>query len=91
MLERVIAHTNNKRPEIAEMLAASYEKQGIFSNAYRYYFKATNEKKVLTCMLKVAEEGYESELGLFFLRACVDMLLRSPVLAKTKFLAESGK
>lgn len=68
---------------ISDMLAASFEQQGIYSNAYRYYFKATNEKKVLTCLLKVAEEGYESELDLFFTRACIDMLIRSQDLKKT--------
>lgn len=73
------------------MLAASFEQQGIYSNAYRYYFKATNEKKVLTCLLKVAEEGYESELDLFFTRACVDMLVRTADLKKTQFLLEHAK
>jgi hypothetical protein len=73
------------------MLAASFEQQGVFSNAYRYYFKATNEKKILTCLIKVAEEGYESELDLFFTRACIDMMLRTTDLKKTKFLLEHAK
>jgi hypothetical protein len=42
-------------------------------------------------MLKVAEEGYESELDLFFTRACLDMLMRSTDLKKTKFILENGK
>jgi len=91
LLERVIAHTNNKRPEIADMLAASYEQLGIFSNAYRYYFKAVNEKKVLVCLLKVAQEGYETELDLFFTRACLDMLLRSTDLKKVRYLHDNAK
>ena len=91
MVERVIAHTGNKRPEISDMLAASFEQLGIFSNAYRYYFKALNEKKILSTMLKIAEEGYDSELDLFFTRACLDMLLRSTELAKIKFLHVNGK
>ncbi len=73
------------------MLAASFEQVGIFSNAYRYYFKALNEKKILSTMLKIAEEGYDSELDLFFTRACLDMLLRSTELAKIKFLHANGK
>lgn len=83
-----MAFTENTKPEIANCLAESYEGQRIFTEAYRYFFKARNAEKVCACMIEVAKEGYESELDLFYARACIDMLVRVNELAKTKYILE---
>lgn len=90
MLQRIIAQTENARPEIAEMLAESYEAQKIYSEAYRYYFKARNPEKICLCMNEVAKEAYESELDMFYARACVDMLIRDAEIKKTRYILKHG-
>ncbi len=76
LLERIIAHTQNERPEIAEMLAQSFFEKEIYSQAYRYFFKARNEKMIVAALEKVADEGYEKERDLFYARTCLDLLVR---------------
>jgi hypothetical protein len=44
LLERIIGHTANEKKEIAEMLAVSYKECGLYTNAYRFFFKSLNEK-----------------------------------------------
>lgn len=84
VLERIIAHTNNKRPEIAHYLAATYKEEGDLSGAYKNFFKARDEKEVISCLEKAMIHGYQSEQDLFVARACLDMLLRSTELDKTR-------
>ena len=83
-MERVIAHTNNKRPEIALYLAETYKEEGDISGAYKHYFKARDEREVITTLEKAMIHGYQSEKDLFVARACLDMLLRSTDLTKTR-------
>ena len=45
----------------------------------------------MVCLAKVAEEGYESELDMFYARACIDFLLRCNELAKTKYILECAQ
>ena len=42
LFERIIGHTNNKRQELADMLACSYRDMGVHSKAYKYFFKSRN-------------------------------------------------
>ena len=42
VMQRVVAHTENVKPEIASALAESYEQQQVYTEAYRYYFKSQN-------------------------------------------------
>lgn len=88
LLERVIAHTNNKRPEIAFYLAGTYKEDGDISGAYRHFFKSREEREVISCLEKAMVHGYQSEQDLFVARACLDMLLRSTDLAKTRAIRE---
>jgi len=84
ILERIIGHTNNKRPEIAQMLAATYKDEGDISGAYKNFFKARDDKEVISCLERAMTYGYQSEQDLFVARACFDMLLRSTEIAKTR-------
>ena len=74
VVERIVDYTKNVRPEIAELMGLSYKNQGLYSRAYKFYFKARNEIEVIGCMEKVMQAGYESEQDLFVARACIDML-----------------
>ena len=74
VIERIVEFTKNARPEIAENLGQSYKNQGLYSRAYKFYFRARNEIEIIGCMEKVMQAGYESEQDLFVARACLDML-----------------
>ena len=74
VVERIVDYTKNAKPEIAEALGLSFKNQGLYSRAYKFYFKARNEMEVIGCMEKVMPAGYESEQDLFVARACIDML-----------------
>ena len=84
VFERIIGHSNNKRQEIAQKLADSYKNEGIYSKAYKYYFKSRNETEICNCLEKIIEYGYDSEKDLFIARACLDMLIKSKDLDKTR-------
>ena len=55
VFERIIGHSNNKRQEISARLAQSYRESGIYSKAYKYYFKARDETNVCACIEKILE------------------------------------
>lgn len=61
VFERIIGHTNNKRWELANILADSYYEMGLHSRAYKYYFKARNVEKVCQSMEVIMQTGYASE------------------------------
>ena len=61
LFERIIGHTNNKRPEIAAYLAETEKIQGDISGAYKNFFKCRNEKEVIYCLERAMASGYESE------------------------------
>jgi tetratricopeptide (TPR) repeat protein len=88
VFERIIAHSNNKRQEIAERLALSYKEEGIYSKAYKNYYKSRNETEICLCMEKIIEYGYESERDLFLTRACLDMLVKSKEIEKAVTIRE---
>lgn len=46
---------------------------------------------IVAALDEVAKEGYEQELDLFYARACLDLLVRSNELAKTKHVLEAAK
>ena len=77
VFERIIGHSNNKRQEISQRLAESFKSEGIYSKAYKYYFKSRNEVEICQCLEKIIEYGYDSEKDLFIARACLDMLIKS--------------
>ena len=83
VFERIIGYSNNKRYELSSTLAQSYKDQGIYSRAYKYFFKARNVEQICLCLEKVIDLGYESEKDLFVARACLDMILKSDDLSKT--------
>ena len=57
---------------------------GLYTRAYKNYFKARNEDQVCICMENVMRTGYASEQDLFVARACVEMLIKSTDVAKTR-------
>lgn len=52
ILERIVAFTNNKRPEIALYLAVTQKEEGDISGAYKNFYKAREEKEVISCLEK---------------------------------------
>ena len=84
VFERIIGHTNNRRWELAEMLGCSYRDQGLYSRAYKQFFKARNEDQICVCMENVMQTGYASEQDLFVARACIEMLIKSTEVEKTR-------
>ena len=46
---------------------------------------------ICKCIAEVSKEGYPIELDLFYARACIDMLLRSTAVAKTKVILDEGR
>ena len=88
IFERIIGHTNNQRWELADLLAASFRDMGLHSKAYKYFFKARNVEQVCRSLEVVMETGYASEQDLFVARACIEMLIKSPELSKTRQLRE---
>ena len=88
MFERIIGYTNNKRMELSDMLAVSFRDIGLYSKAYKYFFKSKNVEQICLCMKNVMQTGYTSEQDLFVARACIEMLIKSPDLAKTRALRE---
>jgi len=91
VMQRVVAHTENTKPEIASALAASYESQKVYTEAYRYYFKSCNQVKIVECLEQIMLEGYPSEYDLFYARAAVDMLSRQSEVARTEYIIQKGK
>ena len=77
LLERIIGMTNNARPEISDLLGHSYSQSGLYSKAYKCFFKARNVEHICLCLEKVMGAGYESERDLFVVRAILDMLIKS--------------
>ena len=61
MFERIIGHTNNKRSELSDMLAVSFRDVGLFTKAYKYFFKSRNVEQICLCMKNVMQTGYASE------------------------------
>ena len=88
VFERIIGHTNNKRWELADQLAASFRDMGLYSRAYKYFFKARNVEQICLSMEQVMQTGYESEQDLFVARACIEMLIKSTELTKARSLRE---
>ena len=84
MFERIIGHTNNRRQELADILAVSYREMGLYTRAYKYFFKSRNADQVCICMENVMQTGYASEQDLFVARACIEMLIKSTELEKTR-------
>jgi hypothetical protein len=89
VLNRIISHTNNKRPEISGFLATTYKDQGFVSGAYKNFFKCRKEQEIIKMLELTMPSGYQSEQDLFVTRACLDMLLRSKDLAKTRAIREN--
>jgi hypothetical protein len=88
VFERIIGHTNNKRQEISDMLAVSLRDRGLYTKAYKFFFKSRNAEQIIICMEKVMQIGYESEQDLFVARACLEMLIKSTEIEKTRVLRE---
>ena len=88
VFERIIGHTNNMRHELSELLAISYREQGLHSRAYKYFFKSRNVEQICRSMQIIMSTGYASEQDLFVARACLEMLIKSPDLAKTRTLRQ---
>lgn len=84
VFERIIGHTNNKRWELAELLAASYRDSGLHSRAYKFFFKARNVEQACRSMQVIMQTGYASEQDLFVARACLEMLIKSTEVSKTR-------
>jgi hypothetical protein len=61
LLERIIGHTNNKRPEIAFYLAGTQKAEGDISGAYKNFYKARDETEIISCLEKAMACGYQSE------------------------------
>jgi len=91
VFERIVGHTNNKRWEIAELLGSSYRDAGLHSRAYKYFFKARNVAEVCRAMEAVMATGYASEQDLFVARACLEMLIKSQEIGKTRALRQYFK
>lgn len=91
VFERIIGHTNNKRRELADLLGASYRDMGLHSRAYKYFFKARNERQVCLCLEQVMRNGYESEQDIFVARACLEMLIKSTDLGQTRAIRQHFK
>jgi hypothetical protein len=73
---------------LSDKLAASFKESGIYSKAYKYFFKSRNEKEVCECMDKIMQSGYESEIDLFVVRAALDMMLKSNSLEKATYIRD---
>ena len=74
------------------MLAASYKQHRLYSRAYKYFFKSRNVEEVCACMEHVMQQdGYQSEQDLFVARACLEMLIKSTELAKTRHIRQHFK
>lgn len=84
MLERIIGFTNNKRHELADMLACSFRDQGINSKAYKYFLKSRNVDQMCLCLERTMQGGYQSEQDLFVARACLEMLIKSADVEKAR-------
>ena len=89
VLERIIGYTNNKRWEISNMIACSYRDQGLFSKAYKFFFKARNVEQICAALEQVMQAGYASEQDLFVARATLEMLIKSADLSKARQLREN--
>ena len=61
VLERIIGYTNNKRWEISNLIACSYRDQGLYSKAYKNFFKARNVEQICASLEQVMQAGYASE------------------------------
>jgi len=77
ILERIIGHTGNKVPDLSEQLAQSYKTDGLYTKAYKYFFKSMNAAEIAFCLSKVMESGYESEQELFVARTVLDVLAKA--------------
>lgn len=91
VFERIIGYTNNKRWELAELLAVSYRESGLHSRAYKYFFKARNVEQLCRSMQVIMQTGYSSEQDLFVARACIEMLTKSTELSKTRYIRQHFK
>ena len=91
VFERIIGHTNNKRFELSDMLGVSFRDTGLHSKAYKYFFKSRNVEQICSCMTQVMQSGYASEQDLFVARACVEMLLKSQEIEKTRAIRNHFK
>lgn len=91
VFERIIGHTNNKRYELADLLGNSFKDTGLHSKAYKYFFKSRNVEQICSCMKQVMQSGYASEQDLFVARACVEMLLKSTEIEKTRAIRNHFK
>lgn len=90
LVQRVIGHTQNARPEIATFLAQSFQKDQLFTEAYRYYFKERNHEAIVVCLEQIMKESYPSEWDLFYAKAAIDMLQRTEQLAKVEYIVTRG-
>ena len=84
VFERISGHTNNKQWPVADRLAVSYQSAGLHSKAYKFFMKSRNTEQVVSSMRLVMQTGYASEQDLFVARACLDMLIKSTELEKTR-------
>lgn len=89
VLERIIGYTNNKRWEISNLIACSYRDQGLYSKAYKNFFKARNVEQICASLEQVMQAGYASEQDLFVARATLEMLIKSAELSKARQLREN--
>ena len=70
------------------MLAESYRVMGLYSKAYKYFFKSRNEDKICECMEQVMKTAYSREYDIFIARACLEMLIKSTEIQKTRKIRE---
>ena len=70
------------------MLAVSFRDRGLYTKAYKYFFKSRNAEQIIVCMEKVMQTGYASEQDLFVARACLEMLIKTTEIEKTRTLRE---
>ena len=89
-MQRVVAHTENTKPEIAFYLAKSYEAALINTEAYRYYFKCRDIDSIVRCLEQIMAEGYPSEYDMFYAKATLDLILRVTDLKQAEHILAKG-
>lgn len=70
------------------MIAVSFRDQGLYSKAYKFFFKSRNVEQICVCMEQVMKSGYESEQDLFVARATLEMLIKSTEIVKARTIRE---
>eukprot|EP00352_Strombidinopsis_acuminata_P004939 CAMPEP_0176374490 /NCGR_PEP_ID=MMETSP0126-20121128/26792_1 /TAXON_ID=141414 ORGANISM="Strombidinopsis acuminatum, Strain SPMC142" /NCGR_SAMPLE_ID=MMETSP0126 /ASSEMBLY_ACC=CAM_ASM_000229 /LENGTH=111 /DNA_ID=CAMNT_0017735083 /DNA_START=143 /DNA_END=478 /DNA_ORIENTATION=- len=53
VVERIIGFSNNKEMKLSYLLAKSFEDEGLYSKAYKFYVKCKDENRMMYCMDQV--------------------------------------